>query len=239
MRAILVCVNYADVLSLTLPYNRHHFESVHVVTSPADEATQRLCRELGAHCFVTDAFCRDGAIFAKWRALEEGLDAMGRHGWLCVMDADVLWPKVVPQSVLGMDLFGRLTTPLRRMYPAIPKTAADVPPESEWPRYPLHRNVGEWAGYSQIFHADDPALGPPPWHETNWKHAGGADSFFQAKWPRERKLRPPFEVLHLGPAGANWFGRENPDAARLTRELWERRRAARGTADPFPGERTA
>ena len=82
-----------------------------------------------------------------------------------------------------------------------------LPDESDWNQYEIHRNVNEFAGYSQIFHASDPVLGNAPWHETNWKHAGGADSFFQRKWKKENKIRPDFEVLHLGHAGRNWCGR--------------------------------
>jgi hypothetical protein len=87
-----------------------------------------------------------------------------------------------------------------------------IPDENEWRNYPIHRNTAEWAGYSQIFHANDPVLGSPPWHEVDWVHAGGADSMFQRKWPRDRKIRPPFEVLHLGLAGENWMGRATPYA---------------------------
>lgn len=228
MRAITVCVDYADVLALTLPYNRHHFKAVHVVTSPADKSTQYLASYLGVGCLVTDAFYRDRAHFAKWAALEEGLDAMGREGELCILDADVLLPKAA--RLAGER--GTLSTPLRRMCPTF-----TVPPESEWRTYPLHRNVGEWAGYCQVFHAADPALGPPPWHDVTWTHCGGADSFFQAKWPRERRVRPPFECLHLGPCGTHWFGRANPRGAELTAKLWADRKRARGTADPYPGER--
>ena len=116
-------------------------------------------------------------------------------------------------------------SPLRYMYEAFPYETFDhtktlgsrsssylsvkrpYPDETKWPMYPIHSNVNEWAGYSQIFHMDDPVLGPLPWHQTDWIHAGGADSFFQQKWKPSRKLRPPFHVLHLGPAGKNWCGR--------------------------------
>lgn len=205
MRAILVSVDYADLLAVTLPYNRHHFDEVTIVTTPSDTATRELAAAHDARIYATDAFYDDGATFNKWKALEQGLDAMGRDGWICLMDADVLWPNSLP---LGFCLeAGRLYTPLRRMFTDL--TAA-IPPESDWKKYPIHKNVAEWAGYSQMFHADDPALGPVPWHEIDWKHAGGADSFFQRKWKPQNKIRPGFEVLHLGPAGENWCGRVTP-----------------------------
>lgn len=230
LRAILVCVDYADLLALTLPYNLHHFSGVWVVTDGKSlEATKRVCWEApnltgtSITVLATELFYDRGAKFNKWAGLEWGLDAMGREGWLCVMDADVLWPKGLRWGLFpdGRSLSlvengresvwspGHLISPLRRMFPTIPSLP---PEEATWGRYPVHSNRKEWVGFTQIFHASDPVLGPPPWHQTDWTHAGGADSFFQAKWPQHKKVRPPFEVLHLGEAGTNWCGRVSPYA---------------------------
>jgi hypothetical protein len=270
MNAILVSVDFADLLSLSLPYNRRHFDRVVVVTHPRDLDTQQVCLENDAEVYLTDAFYRQGAHFNKWAALEHGLDWMGRSGWICLMDADILWPKSAqvekggylyghktslhfsgPLMPLGCSMqvgVGQLITPLRRMMEDISTLATKgIPPESDWSKYPIHRNVGEWAGYSQIFNAEDSVLGPPPWHETNWAHCGGADSFFQAKWPRERKVRPPFEVLHLGQAGVNWTGRasryldgtdppESSERMAKVARIWIERRGKVGP-DRFRGER--
>ena len=276
----MVSVDYADLLAITLPYNRHHFSEIWVVTSSADEQTKAVAQAHGAHVFVTDSFYANGAAFNKWLALEEGLDAMGREGWLCLMDADVLWPKgaSVGEIIRGTMSFsilhgsmvesivtqpGQLCSPLRRMWNHWPLVAGFpgtveriedtdfwLPLESDWSKFPIHRNVNEWAGYSQIFHTSDPVLGPPPWHQVDWKHAGGADSFFQQKWKPENKVRPPFEVLHLGPAGQNWFGRATPrldgtvppdaDGRRAScAAIWPKRRTLRAEGlDQFDGERT-
>lgn len=201
MRAILVSVDHADLLNITLPYNRHHFEEVMVVTIPGDSSIQ-VAQHNSASIFTTTAFYDDGAMFNKWKALEQGLDAFGRHGWLCLMDADILWPK---NAFLEPNM-GHLYTPLRRMLYDI----HNIPQEEEWKKLPIHRNIAEWAGYSQIFHAEDVHLGQPPWHQINWRHAGGADSFFQLKWPTTCKIRPSWEVLHLGQSGVNWCGRSTP-----------------------------
>jgi hypothetical protein len=240
MNAILVSVDYSDLLAITLPYNRHHFNRVMVVTRPNDfHNVFPIAQANQAVVYTTDAFYRDGAVFNKWAALEEGLTWMGREGWICIMDADVLWPKKLivhrEGELLGLGIpvlggaehgiilrTGQLCTPRRRMWRSWPDNPLPIrlsdfwlgghraPGEEHWEEFPLHRNEVEFAGYSQIFHADDPVLGSPPWHQTNWKHAGGADSFFQAKWVQANKIRPPFEVLHLGPAGQNWCGRATP-----------------------------
>jgi hypothetical protein len=244
-RAILVSVDYSDILSLTLPYNRHHFDEVMVVTCPEDAAIEIAVKN-GCHVFVTDLFWSKGASFNKWGALEHALDIYGRHGLLCVMDADVFWPRVAPVEVPKGKLFG----PLRRMMPTPPPGCAFSlpPPEEHWGKWPVHRNINEWAGFSQIFWADDFHLGKRPWHEE-WLHAGGGDSFFQAKWPRAEKIRPGWEVLHIGGAGENWFGRSTPylDGTRhpkaferqcQNRAIWNQRAARRAShQDPYLPEK--
>jgi hypothetical protein len=234
--ALVVSVDYGDLLAVTLPYNQHHFDRVLVVTSPHDVETQRIAE---GRCFVTNSFYANGAVFNKWLALEEGLDCMGRCGWICLLDADVLWPKDARLPELEI---GKLYAPLRRMLmqPPIPFR---VPPERTWKSFPVHRNVNEWAGYSQVFHSADPVLGSPPWHECDWKHAGGADSFFQAKWWPENKVRFSWDCLHIGEAGANWFGRatrtlhgEDPAGAVEKRAAVARLWAERRTKG-FAGER--
>ena len=170
---------------------------------------------------------------------------------MCLLDADVIWPRNAKLPDLQV---GQLCSPLRRMLVnPIPQSFDDlirqVDNERGWQFCPIHRNVNEWAGYSQIFHAADPVLGSPPWHDIDWSHAGGADSFFQAKWAKENKVRPDWECLHIGNAGENWFGRTSPrldgsvpekraENLRETDELWRRRAARRREGlDQFAPER--
>lgn len=282
MRAILVSVDYADILAYTLPWNRQHFTDVLVVTSKSekDDITVRIADSQDCTVYRTDTFYARGAKFNKWGALEEALDLWGRkpmvpisrseHArsfqrldyvgqeqpldhWLCLMDADILWPRdlVIGQSTNLLTFNskisaqatlvkkGQLCTPLRRMF--VPdgrmyfhksENLAPIhvmgnlegtgispdqmigctrpfPPEELWRQNQIHRNITEWAGYSQIFHLEDPMLPPPPWHDTEWVHAGGADSFFQMRWPTHLKVRPFWECLHIGDAGMNWMGRQS------------------------------
>jgi hypothetical protein len=158
---------------------------------------------------------------------------MGLTGWLSIMDADVLWPKEITHTWRPDREYpgfgyreGCLYTPRRRMLEKpsqlLTLSKQGPPPERMWGSFPLHPQQREFAGYTQIFHAGDPHLGPAPWHETNWRTAGGADSFFQAKWPPECKIRPPFEVLHLGESGVNWCGTGEENRAKLKQLLKKR-----------------
>lgn len=206
MKAIIVCVDYWDYLQVTLPYNRHHFQDVMIVTSMTDDKTVEVAKSNNCQVYQTDSFYEGGANFNKWKALEEGFDALGRKGWMCILDADIVWPKTV--KFVDIEI-GNLYTPFRRM--CDPQVNL-IPEESTWTQYPLHRQQKEFAGFTQIFHADDPHLPSAPWHQINWKHAGGADTFFQKLWPESNKIRPQFEVLHLGHSGKNWCGRATPFA---------------------------
>lgn len=201
MRGITICVGYDDLLAISLPANLRHLDEVMVVTSPADIRTQELVRQTArARLHVTDAFYRDGATFRKGLAMEEGLDAMGREGWLAIYDADTVWPAQIDWGFLTP---GNMYTPPRRMLYE-PRLWTQL---LDWSRLPL-KQENEWAGYTQIFHGEDPRLvSKRPWYGTDWWHAGGCDSDFQQIWPAENKLRPGFEVLHLGPDCKNWCGR--------------------------------
>lgn len=252
MNGIMVCVDFSDLLSITLPYNRHHFDRLVVVTSSKDTATYDIAIENRAIPFVTDAFYENSAHFNKFKALEQGLDYLGREGWICILDCDILWPKKIPVElntrkigITGKEWVkefcqvGCLYTPRRRMMVDITQP---IPSEDKWKQFPLHAQYVEWAGYTQIFHSRDTALGTPPWHEIDWVHAGGGDSFFQAKWPKQMKIRPIWEVLHLGPSGENWIGRvtkrtdgslpERADAKRAELQQLIRKRRSNPT-NPF------
>jgi hypothetical protein len=203
-RAIIISVEYGDILELTLPYNREFFSEVLVVSVESDAKTLQVCadNDVAVHC--TDAFYRKSAIFNKFAALEEGLDVLGRKDWMLVLDADILIPKRRPEF---KPREGNLYTPHRRIWDPIP---SEVPEERLWRTKRRTLANEEFAGYFQYFHADDPVLREQPWYQTDWTWAGGADSFFHQKWAASKKVRPPFEVLHLGPPFTNWAGRVTP-----------------------------
>lgn len=202
LRAAMVSVDYGDLLEITLPHNRHHFAEVLVVTTPGDLRTQQCALTHDCRLHLTKAFYHDGADFNKWKALEEGLDAYGRHGWMCLLDADIMWPRQLVKMYYDPDcLYG----PPRLILPS----GKSVPAEEEWQSLGMFPDC-EFAGYTQIFHADCSHLKPAPWHQMDWRHAGGGDTFFQAQWPKRYKIRTPWQVLHLGTPGQNWCGRVTP-----------------------------
>lgn len=193
MIGITVCVNYLDYFALTLPYNRHHFDDYLIVTTP-DDPVIPFAKKQDCRVHTTKIFYEQGADFNKYAAIQEAIKDINKNQFFCFIDADIAWPKEVSTFVAGC-----LYTPFRRM-----NREATIPPENTWTQLPRHKYIAQFAGYTHVFHGlslDE------PWYPVNWKHAGGADSEFQSKWPDYLKLRPDWECLHLGEINKNWCGR--------------------------------
>jgi hypothetical protein len=203
MKAVTVCVNYDDLLSIALSANVRHFEKTLIVSSPDDAATHDLVNSLpGVELFITDAFYRNGARFNKGAALEESFDVLGRDGWILVWDADIVLPEVLPvdESQLNPEwLYG-----CHRRIMADPCDWFKDPPPA-WDSYPRRKEF-ELAGYFHLFHASASSL-KRPWYGIDWMHAGGCDSVFQEQFPADKKIRLDFDALHLGEPDVNWLGR--------------------------------
>ena len=199
LRGIVVCVNYDDLLAITLERNMRHLQECLVVTSPADHKTKELCKDIpGVRVYETDAFYRFGAKFNKGLAMEEGFDALGRHGWILIWDADTLFPDDISHDYQPGNLYNA-----HRLIMPTPKTWT---PEYNWSKA-LASHDPSFPGYFQLFHADDKQIAQHPWYDVTFTHAGGCDGYFQTRWEPRNKIRLPFKVLHLGPRDVNWFGR--------------------------------
>lgn len=236
IRGLVVCVNYDDLLLLTLPRNMGHLSSCLVVTHPDDDKTQQVAKAAGAQLLLTDAFQRNGAKFNKGLAIEEGLTQLGRGGWTLVWDADTLLPAKICWPTLEP---GRLYGAARRMLENPKDWHADL----DWSQLPV-RNTPPFMGYCQLFHMSDKVLQFQPWYPVDWTHAGGCDTHFRNKWPRRHWTPLPFEVLHIGPTHANWAGRSSerrddvavPDAA-VKKQQMQRIRQIHNTREYQPEER--
>jgi len=200
MRGIVVCVNYWDYLALTLERNARYFDRVLIVTDIYPFHSMRMPRNCRFH--ETDVFWRKGEQFNKGAAVEEGLDVLGRKGWICHFDADIAMPEKMPVQDCKI---GRLYGARRRMC----AHAGAWDRGEDWSGFPVN-NEGEIPGFFQLFHADDPVLNRQPWYSLDWSHAGGYDTEFQNRWHKSLRVKLPFEVLHLGPTKTNWCGRVSP-----------------------------
>jgi len=227
VKSLVVCVNYSDKLAITLPRNKRHFDRTLVVTSPDDTQTQELARAEGVDLYITDAFTRYGAYFNKGMAIEESLDELGRDGWICIWDADIVMPNTL--NLQNPDPRS-LHVPIRR---TLADWKAFRPDGIDWSSLPSPTQPHEFDGYFQLFHGL--AMGERPWYGIEWTHAGGCDSDFQFKFDKHYRKRLPFEVLHLGSEGylriGNWAG-VTPEGKEQMRSIREARRRVGGGVVP-------
>jgi hypothetical protein len=212
IRGLTVVVGawYARTHAICAARNMRHLVETVVVT---DAATAPLLADVpGQRVHVTDAFTRadaNGAVplFNKGLAIEEAWPVLGRHGWLLVLDGDVLLPDYLPaEGIRPGTLYGA-----RRRILADP---AAWHPGLDWSACEPVNDGGQPIGFCQLFHAADPALaGVRPWYDVTYPHAGGGDAAFMARWPAERRALLPMEVLHLGPIDTHWYGSDEAGKA--------------------------
>ncbi len=215
INSIVVCVEYDDFLAITLPKNRQHFDRTVVVTTWDDKRTQEVAYRNGCECFNTVEFMTHRGQFNKGAALEAAFDqVLGRVGWICIWDADIIMPDST-YSQLGGIHKSSLYVPERHILENV-KDYKQYLDESTWKNLPVPTQPHEFSGYFQLFYA---AAIPPPWYSVTSRHAGCCDSDFAAKFSPENRRRPPFRVLHLGREGIpelstrmgeNWMGRVTP-----------------------------
>lgn len=214
IRGLTVAVGdwYAKTLSICLPKNMRHLSECLVITSPGDHAVKEVVASVpGARVFETTGFTEFGAHFNKGLSVERGFMELGRHGNLLVHDADIMFPDVMP-----LDRYkpGQIHGCSRRVLDDPAQWTEDL----DWSALPSMRYLCPH-GFFQLFHADDPYIARQrPWYDPTFSHAGGSDDAFLKLWPDKRHVRLPFDVLHLGPAGVNWFG-TGADSRRLMRRL--------------------
>lgn len=199
IRGITISVGqwYADTSAICLVRNLRHWAEALVVTAPGDPVVEVARAVPGVRVLESDSGTKYGAMFNKGLLMEEGLDALGRHGQIMIVDADILLPDVLPLDRFQPDALNGA----KRRILADP---AQWRPDLDWRMCPLHPDGGP-IGFCQWFDADSPCVkGKRPFYDVTFAHAGGGDAFFMEHWPK--KVTLPFEVLHLGPPDHHWFG---------------------------------
>ena len=221
IRGITISVSppYAELLRVTLWANMRHLTSCLVVTEPGDPSIEVARSVPGVEVLETTAFRDYGAAFNKGWAMQQGFEHMGQHGWIWVWDSDVILPDSIP---------------LDRLHPnkihGMPRRILDDPkrwhPGFDW-NQAKRQHDGAPIGYSQLFHADAPALrGKRPWYDVSFPHAGGGDAAFLAHFAGGDRVMLRCECLHLGKCDVNWHGTSDEaialQAKYVTENNWQR-----------------
>jgi len=68
---VTTCVGFDDVLDVTLGLNQPHLDTMIVVTTHDDKATQQVAKKHGAICVQSDLFGRgiDPSASYAWKAI--------------------------------------------------------------------------------------------------------------------------------------------------------------------------
>lgn len=195
--AVTTSVGYADLQRHTLPSLCEFADRVIVVTEPGDEAIA-LANSCGAETIVTTVGIERGALFNKAGLVRLGQLAAdnGPDDWTLLIDADTL----VDSSQRYACNFH--LTDKAALYTCVRYTAG-TPKAFAERRWTSDSTVG--LGYFQLY---NPYGSGDPLYDEWSRDASSCDMDFKALF--EQPIVLPFSVVHLGPAGVNWFGRLSP-----------------------------
>jgi hypothetical protein len=222
IEGVITSVGVADFLAHSLPYNRHQFDQLVVVTAHTDRETQRVCEYWNVRCVLTDRFESHLGHFCKGAGINVGLKALDCDGWVVHLDSDIVVPPLFRQYIELTDLDKSYLYGADRFM---------VPNFEEWVRFIgqprlMHENkvwlhMGEFPLGVRVvldqFQGYTPIGFFQMWHGRKayvegHTSAAREDTAFAAKWPRnKRALLGEIVVYHLesekAAMGANWNGR--------------------------------
>ncbi len=227
LEAVMVCVNYADILAHTLPHTLHHVDKLIVVTDSRDQATKNVCDYYDVECVQTDCFYDDGATFNKGKGINAGLARLSQQDFVLHLDADVVLPPrtrpilnsiyLDPDAIHGLDRlncngfnnwinFISAPRPMHQLYYLVHANAFSLGARVS------HYNQDGWfpIGFFQLWNPRQSGITRYPEEGVGADHT---DVVFAKAFPVEkRRFIPDFYVYHLdsekAEMGANWMGRK-------------------------------
>lgn len=225
IECVIVCKDYGDFLAWTLPFNRHHFSNMVVVTSPDDRHTLDVCTHYNVQSVTTDAFKEEGSSFNKPAAINVGLSKLHRTGYVIHLDADILLPprakefiersRPDPSYIYGID---RCDVPSFKDFadsmtrPEVQFVADAFVRANRFKRG--SRLVNETGyipiGFFQLWHPE--GSGIYDYSTLHDEYNDHADTTHAERWPRQKRgFIPEIIALHLMSEddghGTNWNGR--------------------------------
>lgn len=189
-----VCIQYADYLSSTLPFNRKFFKKFYIVTEAEDTATIDLAKKYDCTILFTRLKTASGAIFNKSGMVYEAqkiIHATHPGDWIVILDADIALDTTF-EKVKTADLDAHALYGMQR---CIFETKDDL----EHSRAVI-RTTKNIDGYFQMYW--NKAKYYPKWS----RDCSECDTVFSHMFSIHHQLKQT-KCSHLGPTHINWNGR--------------------------------
>lgn len=230
INAVVVCVNYGDILAHTLPHTRQYFKNTLVVTDANDAYTAELCSIYNVMCYKTDVFYSKGSRFDKGAAINEALQVLDvdtSKDWFLQLDADIFLPRTSieilyklnlnPQYLYGCDRIMMESFEEWMKFYEKPNVWNSEFWQMELDKFKVGSRLtfyysGEmWQvlGFFQLWNPNSSGVKSYP----SFTDASSSDIIFSSQWARSRRiLLPEVLAVHLEneqtAAGKNWQGRK-------------------------------
>jgi cellulose synthase/poly-beta-1,6-N-acetylglucosamine synthase-like glycosyltransferase len=202
INGITVCVDYSDMLELTIP-NRHLFDKWTIVTIERDTPTIDLCKKFDLHCVFSDRLY-DGGTFCKGKAINDGLLAANPQDWVCLVDADSLLfashlRTFLEETQLDTDcLYGVMGRLLVKDKDGLDEALGNLKNITEKDL----THVKLLVGYFQMWHSSMRPLYPEESHNAGLDDVLMRDGYDQKKW----RYLPTYSI-HIGEMWKNHNGK--------------------------------
>lgn len=197
---VTTSVGEHDKLEASLKCNKAFANKMIVLTSHDDKDTQRVCDKLGARCYATNAFHKNGDALNKGRALNELQRELHREATnnsvVMLIDSDICLPASFSEMLPSQMSHDVLFSGVERCMYETPEAYS-----RGWPAVQARWNL-ETMGFLQMYRAHSAA----PLYPTDFPTAAGSDLKY-AEYFKETKTLDLI-VMHMGisPNSKNWNG---------------------------------
>ena len=210
LNVVLTCVNYSDLLVISLRENIKHIEPkyITVVTDINDNLTKKVCEVFGVNCVVTDRFYEDDAVFNKGKGINEGIKSLNNPEWILLTDADIIFPsnfiEDLSKKTFDSSKLYSASRYLCRTYKTYLKYKAENIELEEMDGMNRCMPIGYFQLFSYNHHSltDKRKIYPEQSNDASWSDMLFGDKFQQKSCIESVKL------IHLGIESRNWKGRK-------------------------------
>lgn len=196
---IIICVDYSDFLTKTLPLNKKLIPNILIVTSTDDTDTHLICEKNNIKYIKYDFLNKSTKKFKKSKAINDTIknNIKKNYEWILLIDADI----ILPNSFLDISMNNLDKDILYGCNRIIYKTPDDLKNNNA-----LYDTSPPCIGFFQLFNINSKNFYTDYFgYDERFDFANGGDYYFKKKWKLNKLFN--FCVAHLGPIETNWGGR--------------------------------